>query len=212
MQYIIMCGGHYSNWKTPRQLILVNDEPVVVRTIRLLQEAGVAKSDIYISSNDERFESFDVNVLHHDNDFQGYVQKGHGGHWVDCFYPTYKPTCYLMGDVIFSPNAIKTIVNTQTDGIQFFASAPPFSPEYSKQWAEPFGFKVIDQMRFRKAIDFVKTHDEIFRRRPIAWELWQVINGEDVNSINYGNYCVINDYTCDIDSEKDMRNFKWRNI
>lgn len=210
MKYIIMCGGKYDNWKTPRQLTLINNEPIVARTIRLLKETGI--SDICISANDERFEVFDVPVLHHNNEFQGYVRKGTGGTWVEAFYPLEEPACYLLGDVVFSPEAIKIIVETPTDSIQFFASAPPFSPEYIKPYAEPFAFKVVDQKRFRQAIDFVKENEKLFRRRPIAWELWQVINGEDVNKINYGNYKIINDYTCDIDRPEDVGKFKCLNI
>ena len=28
MKYIIMCGGDYKKWKTPKQLIRINGEPV----------------------------------------------------------------------------------------------------------------------------------------------------------------------------------------
>lgn len=210
MKYIIMCGGKYDNWKTPRQLTMINNEPIVARTIRLLKEAGI--SDIYISANDERFDVFDVPVLHHDNDFRGYVRKGTGGTWVEAFYPLEEPACYLLGDVVFSPEAIKIIVETEVDSIQFFASAPPFSSDYIKPYAEPFAFKVVDQERFRKAIEFVKDNEKLFRRRPIAWELWQVIKGTKLNSIDYTNYIVINDYTCDIDSPEDVRKFKCLNI
>ena len=64
MQYIIMCGGQYDRWEVPRQLTKINDEPIVMRTIRLLRAAGV--TDIAISSNDERFEACGVPVLQHD--------------------------------------------------------------------------------------------------------------------------------------------------
>lgn len=199
MKYIIMCGGEYGGWEIPRQMIRIQKEPVVARTIRLLRENGV--KDIYISSNDKRFHVFDVPVLKHENCFVGYT--GGTGCWVEGFYPTDEPACYILGDVVFSPEAIKTIVNTETDGIEFFASRPPFSKYYIKKFAEPFAFKVADQKRFHEAIDYVKTHEEIFERRPIAWELWQVINHEPVNDINYNNYTVINDYTCDIDQLSD---------
>lgn len=202
MIYIIMCGGHYSAWETPRQLTEIKGEPIVARTIRLLRECGV--ENIAISTHDERFAEFGVPLLGHENRFD--VQKDHTVDcWVSAFYPTEEPACYLMGDVVFSPEAIRTITGTKTDSIQFFASAPPFSRHYIKRYAEPFAFKVADQARFRAAIDFVKAnmHTGIFTRHPIAWELWQVINGFDVRNINYGSYQVINDYTCDIDKPAD---------
>lgn len=203
MRYIIMCGGIYSQWEIPRQLTPIMGEAVVERTIRLLKEAGA--TDICISSNDPRFEAFGVPMLRHKNTFHGFVEGA--GSWVEAFYPMREPACYLMGDVVFSPEAIRTIVDTHVDGIQFFASRPPFPPEYIKPYAEPFAFKVVDQKRFREAIEFVKDNEStgIFRRRPIAWELWQVINDEDVWTINYHNYVAINDYTCDIDKPSDAR-------
>ena len=206
MKYIIMCGGQYNGWETPRQMTLIHDEPVVARTIRLLKEAGV--DDIAISTNDIRFEQFGVPILFHENHFVGNAESG--GSWVEAFYPSSDPVCYLMGDVVFSPAAIKKIVKTKTDSIQFFASAPPFSFDYIKPYAEPFAFKVRDQVKFRAAIEYVKANEDtgIFSRRPIAWELWQVINGENVRQINYHNYCVINDYTCDIDTMGDAINIE----
>lgn len=206
MKYVIMCGGHYGGWETPRQMIPICGEPVVARTIRLLHDRGI--DDIYISTNDDRFERFGVPLLKHENRFEGYVPTG--GCWAEAFYPLDEPACYLMGDVVFSPLSILKIVITETASIQFFASAPPFSAKYFKPYAEPFAFKVVDQKRFRAAIDFVKANENtgIFRRRPIAWELWQVINGENVREINYTNYEVINDYTCDIDCITDAINME----
>lgn len=203
MKYIIMCGGHYTPWLQPRQMTPIFGEPVVARTIRLLQECGV--TDIAISTHDERFEQFGVPIIHHKN---GFSLPENRGSWVEAFPPSDKPACYIMGDVVFSPEAIKTIVDTETDSIQFFASAPPFSWMYIKRYAEPFAFKVTDQKRFRKAINFVKENEgtDLFSRRPIAWELWQVINGESPIHINFGNYVKINDYTCDIDKPEDAEN------
>ena len=203
-----MCGGKYGPFKNnPRQLFEINGEPIVARTIRLLKENGI--DNIAISSNDERFEKFGVPVLHHDNNF-GQDPKSH---WLDAFYPTDEETCYLFGDVVFSENAIKIIINVETDDIEFFASAPPFAPEYPKSWAEPFAFKVKDQKRFSQAIEDTKMlfTRGLLRREPIAWELWQIIRNTPLNRINYGNYCVINDTTCDIDKESDLAYWKRKN-
>ena len=204
MKYIIMAGGEYRHWETPRQLLEIRGEPIIGRTIRLLREANV--SEIYISTNDERFERFGVPLLKHNNDMVVSGGVVAAGCWVSAFYPTQEPACYVMGDVVFSPDAIRTIVNTETDGISFFASVPPFSEKYTKQYAEPFAFKVRDQERFRRAIEYVRenAHSGIFSRDPISWELWQVIIGKDPKHINYETIVPINDYTCDVDSPKDV--------
>lgn len=204
MKYIIMCGGKYPKWDTPRQLTLIKGEPVVCRTIRLLREAGV--EDIAISTDNDAFNVCGVPLLKHRNDFVGYCCDP-GNYWVDGFYPSTDPVCYLMGDVVFSPEAIRTIANTRTDSIEFFASAPPFGVGYTKPWAEPFGFKVHDTQLFFWAVRKVRSmHDMgMFCRGPIAWELWQVIKGTPINHINFENYVAINDYTCDIDDPADVK-------
>ena len=204
MKYIIMCGGTYKEWETPRQLFPINGESIVARTIRLLKEAGV--SDIAISSNNPIFEQFGVPVLHHKNKYEADAPGIYNKHWVDAFYPTDEPVCYLFGDVVYSPEAIKTIVGTETDDIEFFASSPPFAPEYIKPWAEPFALKVRNTEHLKRAISLTKQYADqgLFKRHPIMWELWQVIQATPLNHIDYGNYTAINDYTCDVDRAEDI--------
>ena len=208
MKYIIMCGGTYRKWEQPRQLIRIRGEPIVARTIRLLREAGI--DDIAISSNNDIFEQFGVPVLKHENGFVVKSPWNVDGTWVDGFYLTDEPVCYIFGDVVFSPEAIQTIVETETTRIQFFASAPPFAPEYPKRWAEPFALKVWNTDHLKDAIHSLKWFESqgMFNRPPIMWELWSVITGNDLNSIDYTSYVAINDYTCDIDDPKDADLFK----
>lgn len=204
MRYIIMCGGTYHEWETPRQLIEINGESIVARTIRLLRENGV--KDIAISSDNPVFEQFGVPVLKHDNDFVVYAPWKTSGYWCDAFYPTDEPVCYIFGDVVFSPEAIKAIVETNTTDIEFFASAPPFAPDYPKPWAEPFALKVANTDHLKHAISLTKQYADqgLFNRKPIMWELWQVIQAAPLNYIDFGSYVVINDYTCDIDEPHEV--------
>ena len=202
-KYIIMCGGHYVKWQTPRQLTEVQGEPLVARTIRLLREAGV--DDISISSDNPVFNQFGVPVLVHDDDYTARQYNDMDGYWCNAFYPTDVPTCYVFGDVAFSPAAIKTIVETDTDDIMLFGSKPPFAPEYPKPWIEPFAFKVHDTDHLKEACAEVKRLDKLgkFNRKPIAWELWNIICKGDPNTIDQ-SYVAINDYTCDVDKEGEI--------
>ena len=110
--------------------------------------------------------------------------------------------------MIFSPEAIRTIVDTQTDSIEFFASTPPFDDRYIKQWAEPFAIKVQKPKQFAKALDKCKELAKEGKfKRLISWELWQVIKETPLNNIDYTNYVAINDYTCDIDEKSDLDDF-----
>ncbi len=202
MKYIIMCGGEYSEWEAPRHFSEINGERLVERTIRLLREAGV--EDIAISSNNPAFNQFGVPVLEHQNSYRADGHYKLTGHWCDAFYPTADPACYIFGDVVFSPEAIRTIVETETDDIEFFASAYPFAQDYIKRWGEPFALKCVNQEHLRQAIEATKRLDKQgkWKRKPIMWELWQVIKLTPINKI-VRNYTVINDYTCDVDDPED---------
>lgn len=199
MKYIIMCGVCYlGNWNRPKHLSIVNGEVLIKRTIRLLKENGI--TNIAITGLDESFAHLGVEFIRYDSN----------GMWMNAFYLIDEPVCYILGDVYYSPEGIKTIVDAEVKDIEFFASAPPFDFSYPKEWAEPFAFKVKDYEGFRNAVDITKqlAKERKFKRDPICWELWQVIKGTPLNEIDYTNYTVINDYTSDLDYPKDIYNLE----
>lgn len=210
MKYIIMCGGYYETFETPRQLIEIQGEPIVARTVRLLKEQGI--EEIYISSNNDIFKQY-AELLKHENNFKVFVEDGKivrtEGWWVEAFYPTNEPTTYLFGDVVYSPEAIKTIVETETDDFEFFASAPPYSEYYFKPYQEPFAFKIVNTDHFKQAIEDCKLNymNGLFWRHPISWELWTTLRRGRMKKrvdVYKGEYTVINDYTIDIDTPADV--------
>ena len=204
MKYIIMCGGKY-DFETPKQLLEVKGERLVERTIRLLKENGI--EDIAITSLDKRFDNLGVPRIEHKNDFVCSNDKKVKGFWVDAFLPSDEPITYLYGDVYYSEQAIKTIIESKTDYILFFGSLKLNRKDYFKLWQEPFGFKVVDQKAFRKGIEYCKEQAILKQtnREPISWELYRVLNGYDINKHIIGkNYVAIDDYTTDIDHKGDI--------
>ena len=203
-KYIIMCGGQYREWKEPKHLLRVKGEPIVARTIRLLQEHHIGQ--LYISSNNSIFKQFGVPVLNHDNFYYHRAYNESDGHWCNAFYPTDEPTCYIFGDVVFSPDAITKIVETQTDDIELFGSAPPFARNYPKKWEEPFALKVWDVDHLWESVKYIKEHADECWRTPLVWELWNVIKGRRIDIHDYQvDYTVINDYTSDIDHPYEIK-------
>lgn len=186
---------------------IINGEELVARTIRLLKENGI--EDIAISSENPVFEKFNVPVLKHDNLYNCKWHTIEKGDWFNCFYPTDEPVCYIFGDVFFSDKAIKIIVETETNDIEFFGSKPPFANNYIKDHEEPFALKVVNTKHLKKAIQKTKQLEKQnkFWRKPIMWELWTVIKDVplQVKAEEYpADYIVINDYTCDIDWKEDI--------
>lgn len=200
MKYIIMCGGEYDKFETPKQLSVINGETLVERTIRLLKENGI--NDIYISSNDKRFDKYGVR-LEHNNSFKAKNGKVKG-YWVDAYYPMNEPCVYLHGDVYYSENAIKKILDLKPKVNTMIGNQYALNKEHIKV-GEPFGFIVVNQVKFREAINKCKKlQDEgkIDRGYAISWELYEVLNGHNINDfiITEDTYLVIADETIDIDA------------
>lgn len=200
MKTIIMCGGKYDTFQTPKQLSVIKGETLLERTIRLLKENG--ETDIYISSNNPNFEKYGT-VLKHTNSFE--VKDGKVlGYWVDAYYPTEEPCIYLHGDVYYSESALKRILTLNPKENTFIGNEIARNPEH-KNWGEPFGWIVVNQKAFREAIDKTKQlQDEgkLERGYAISWELYRVANNLDPNKmyINDNTYLSIDDETIDIDA------------
>ena len=207
MKYVIMCGGFYQHFETPKQLSVVNGERLVDRTIRLLKENGI--EDIYISSNNPVFDSCGVTRLEHENTYK-YEDNVLKGYWLDAFYPNFDDNdhvCYLFGDVFYTGNAIKRIVNFKTDGNILFGTGIAKNPQH-ENWGEPFAYIVNDYKTFINGVKEVKKlQDEgKTKRMPIVWELYRYLNGLDVNiqMIKDETYVCIDDGTIDVDSPEQI--------
>ena len=200
MKVIIMCGGVYDNFTIPKQLSVVNGETLVGRTIRLLKENGI--TDIYISSNDKRFDEY-APRLEHNNTFKVENEQV-TGYWLDAYFPLEEPCIYLHGDVYYTENAIKQIINFKTDKNIFIGNEVAKNKEH-KNWGEPFGWIVNNQDIFRKGIELTKYLQDIGRCErgyAISWELYRVLNGLNINQqyVLDDTYLSINDETIDIDA------------
>ena len=207
-KYIIMAGGNYKIWETPRHLSKINGEEVIARTIRLLKENGI--TDISISANNPIFEKFGLPILKH---YNSYDYDNYGGHWYDAFHLIDEPCCYIFGDVVFSPEAIKKIVETDTDDIELFGSTPPFAKQYIKDHIEAFALKVKKPEHLKQALEKTIELEKQgkFWRKPLIWEVWIVIKDTPLQKKEdeyLYNYTAINDYTCDIDWKGDVEKIK----
>ena len=206
MRYIILAKGQHKGFNIPRQLSIINNERLLDRTIRLLRENGI--KDIIVTGE---YTDINAKVI---NPVNSYNYNTNTGYWLDAFNGLLdKETCFIWGDVYFSEQAIKTIVNTDTDSTLFFCTYKNNSKEYIKKWDEPLGYKVKDTKLFKKHIDIVKDmYDKgLTDRNPIVWELYRSINGINVNEHKLkDNVIIINDISCDIDTQEDI--YKLNNI
>ena len=204
-KYIILSDGTPEGFNIPRQLIKINGEPLIKRTIRLLKENGI--KDIIITSHDSRFD--DLGVTRYEPLYNDWDYINHTGYWLSAFPVELlnEPVTFLFGDVYYSENAIKTIVQSKTDSILFLCSYKNSDKRYIKHHDEPFAFKVVDYVMFKEHIERVKTLKDEGKccREPITWELYRSINNQDINTHEMTkNFIAINDESCDIDTINDI--------
>lgn len=204
-KYIILADSSIG-FELPKQLSVVCGEPIIKRTIRLLKENGI--EDITITSHDKRFDN--LGAIRYEPKFNDYNPIDPKSPWLKAFPIELmeEPTCYLFGDVYYSENAIKTIVEKDNNDILFFCTYQNKSPLYIKHHDEPLAFKVHDFDKFKyhinRLIDMWNNDETL--RRPITWELYRSINGQNVNVHKMTkNYIAINDESCDIDSVEDIK-------
>ena len=219
MKYIIMCGGNYADkFTTPKQLLKVNGEILVERTIRLLKENGI--QNIAITTNNSKFDYLDVEIIKPKNEYIHNDPERHTksqSSWLNAYYPIEEPCCYLHGDVYYSKKAIKTIINTEVKDTMFFCVRDIHDGRptcVNPKGREPLAYKVENQKIFRKAInELFKMIDEgKFKSDPISWNLYRQINGIQLDFNGFGNsifdtkgdYIVIDDYSTDIDKIEDI--------
>ena len=204
-KYVILAYSNDKTFDMPRQLVEINGEPILKRTIRLLKENGI--EDIIVTGKDKRYKELGVTVYDSkSNDFD-YIKRT--GYWLNAFdYDLMnEPVCFIWGDVYFSEEAIKTIVNTETNKNLFFCSYNNKSTQYIKHHDEPFAYKVIDTDEFKKHIEICKKakDNKIAQREPIIWEVYRSMHYIDINTHTMTtDYVAINDITCDIDGQRDL--------
>lgn len=213
MKFVIMCGGKYDTFKTPKQLSVINGERVVDRTIRLLRENGV--NEIFISTNDKRFESCGVPILKHKNSYK-FIKGELKGYWLDAFYPNFderEQVTFLFGDVYYMPSAIELITKCNLNKNILFGSKAAKNI-YHKNWGEPFAYYVADYKTFMDGVKAVKKLQDEGKllRVALVWELYRYLNNLDVNvqDIKDDTFIVIDDGTIDIDAPFQIEEYNRR--
>lgn len=210
-KYIILAYSNDKTFDIPRQLVEIDGEPLLKRTIRLLRKNGV--DDITVTGKNERYKDLGVKLYSSKNNDYDYIN--HTGYWLNAFdfELMNEPVCFIWGDVYFSEEAIKTIVETDTDSTMFFCSYNNESEYYIKKHDEPLAYKVVDTDLFKEHITRVKEMKDkgLCCREPIVWEVYRSIHGQDINTHEMTtDFVAINDISCDIDSVKDAKEIEYQ--
>ena len=193
MTYIIMSNGTGSRWQNynniPKQLIKINNETLLQRTVRLIKNNS-ANSRIIITSKNKQLQTQGAQLY---TPLQDKLE-------IDRF--TYElisdNVCFLYGDTYYSTLSVQTIINTPTNDILFFGNEKRI-----------FAVKVGDSKLMKTHIDNVR---QLFLQEKIdnckGWHLYQSYANLPWGSKKITDkYILINDETQDFNNPNEYEDF-----
>jgi hypothetical protein len=214
MKAIIMAAGEQTRWGNsfgvPKHLIPVNHEPIVKRTIRLLRDQSVV--DISLVGPDSDLYRIQGSKLHVPKKTPAYADADKFLSSQELWNTTGR-TITLFGDVYFTEQAIRVIVNDTDTNWKVYGRPTP-SNITGKKCAEIFAhsFYPADIDRHRQMLFYII---ELYNQGKIndcrGWEHYRAMHGARGAEVDkheiYGNFTVIDDWTEDFDKAKHYIRF-----
>ncbi len=209
MKVLIFCAGGSAKWGyylgIPKPLILLNKESILGRTLRLLKKLKVI--DITIVATDP--------ILKQPN--CDYFEPASSRWFVETLISTealwQEKTVVLMGDVFYTQEALKTILNTESKTMKFYGR-PGKSLFSHKAHGELFGIsfpKSDSALIHEHAQKVIKAAKSMGHGK--AWQFYRSIAGFELDEKKTEeNYFVeIDDFTDDFDTpeEYDLAVFRY---
>jgi hypothetical protein len=221
MKVLIISGGSGERWGNylglPKQLVPINGEVLIERTIRQLRELGVKDISIIKESDCKLFDCLDVPKLDitRRNDLHGDIDKLLSSR---DYWNKEGKTILLLGDVYFTDEALKTIITHEgRDWYQYGRLGP--NSITGKKWNENFAFSMYpehhEQLYEAGVESFRLLSEKLIRRNTMA-QCYRVMAGKNGSDADYrgqpqedlGNFVVIDDLTDDWDYPKDYEEMK----
>lgn len=174
---IIMADGQakrMSGLNKKKQLIEIDGEKVIDRTIRQLRALGI---EPVIATHFKEFDYLDIqHIIPENNNHE--IKKFNAN---KKYYQDYNETLFIWGDTYFEDIDIKTIVETPVDSFKFFGT----------EW-EIFGFK-IKQPYYHlidEGSDYIIAHTELDYGNTGTWGLMRFIGGHQLlPNPDYTSHC-----------------------
>ncbi|SHF79834.1 Choline kinase [Fodinibius roseus] len=197
---LILCAGDGTRWDNylgvPKQLIPINEEPLLKRTVRLLCDNGC--NDIAIISHDDR-----LNL-----DRCDFFKPPQCRWTVETLLSTHplwtERTLVLLGDVFYTKQALATILSP-SQGVQVYGRFGPSLFTFT-QYGELFAisFEENDHHKMKKHLNIARSH-ALSGGRGKMWEFYRSLAGFPLNEHKKDDeiFTSIHDLTDDIDSPKE---------
>lgn len=209
MNALIMAHGAGSRYLPGlhKQMINIGGRSIIRRTYDMLVHRGI--SDIHVIAPDDFKPIFPEECVHSfGEDYDEPLL--HGVHLSSSFWHP-KGTFILLGDVLFSHYSIDWLVTGH--GTKFLGRFTP-SVVSGKEATELFALR-LDPSDYEDVVRYCQWMTEIgqpIRSKPRFWSLLGMMSGGNIqahDSIRYSKKLImaINDYTDDVDSLREYREF-----
>jgi len=193
MRFVIMADGLGTRWNNymgvPKHLALIDGEPLIGRTVRLLGEVA-DDPEIIITSHDPRYE-FDGARRH---------EPENNVYEIDRFTQELvcDDMCFLYGDTIYERDVLEEIAASETDDILFFGNSKSV-----------VAVRIGDAGVFRQHFDRVR---DLYMAGKInrckGWQLYQSVTGQDFSEspVIGERFITVDDSNTDINTPEEYRN------
>lgn len=165
MRFVIMADGKGTRWDNymgiPKHLAEVNGEPILGRTVRLLNEMTDGTAEVIVTSHDKRYE-FEGSRRHEPLDNKLEIDRFTRELIAD-------DTCFLYGDTYYTEEALSAIIDMEADDLLFFGNVKSI-----------VAVKIKDSAMFENHVDHVK---QLFLegkiKKCVGWQVYQSVTGQD---------------------------------
>lgn len=193
MRFVIMADGQGTRWNNymgvPKHLALVDGEPVIGRTVRLLREVA-DDPEVIITSHDERYE-FPGAVRH---------EPENNIYEIDRFTAELvcDDMCFLYGDTVYDRDVLADIAASETDDILFYGNRKSV-----------VAVRIGNADFFRKHFDRVRNlfiEGEIDKCK--GWQIYQSVTGQNLTErpVIGDRFKVVDERTTDINTPEEYKN------
>lgn len=192
-RFVIMADGKGTRWANymgvPKHLVEIDGEPIIGRTVRLLNEMMDGKCEVIITSHDERYEfegSRRHEPLNNNLEIDRFTQELIADN-----------TCFLYGDTYYTEEALREILDTENEDVLFFGNAKSI-----------VAINVRNSALFEKHVNNVR---QLFLDgkidRCVGWQVYQSITGQDFSkkAEMVGRFVILDSRTNDINTPEEYK-------
>lgn len=188
-----MADGKGTRWANymglPKHLVEVNGEPIIKRTVRLLNAMTSGNVEVIITSHDDRYE-FDGSRRHEplNNNLE-----------IDRFTEELicDDMCFLYGDTYYTEESLMRVLETETDDVVFFGNNKSI-----------VAIKIKDGALFEQHVNRVRT---LFLEGKISkcvgWQVYQSITGQEFSKKAEleAQFVLLDEKTTDINTPEEYK-------